>query len=121
MTGIEPPFDSDDVCPHGKHRIVRCRQCERAEGAHLRASSSERAPSQPDPSKKSGGSEHPSDAIEPPFISDPVDQRVALSRACRAYLDAEIRDPLLYATVLAVYDAADDLLATMDVEESARG
>ena len=26
---IDPLFDPADVCPHGKHRIVRCKACER--------------------------------------------------------------------------------------------
>jgi hypothetical protein len=50
---------------------------------------------------------------EPPIISDPVDERVWLSRVCRAYLDSDIRDPLLIAKVQDVAAAADELLAAM--------
>jgi hypothetical protein len=55
----------------------------------------------------------PERPIEPLSISDPVDERVWLSRACRAYLDAEIRDPLLIAKVQDVAAAADELLEAM--------
>ena len=55
----------------------------------------------------------PSESIGPLFISDPVEQRIELARACRAYLDAEIRDPLLIAKVQDVMAAADELLEAM--------
>jgi hypothetical protein len=55
----------------------------------------------------------PDPGVEPLFDSDPVDERVWLSRACRTYLDTDIRDPLLIAKVQDVAAAADELLEAM--------
>ena len=50
---------------------------------------------------------------DPLSISDPVEQRTELARACRDYLAADIRDPLLIVKVQDVWVCADDLIEAM--------